>query len=56
MEENLNELKGSVNGFGSKMDILSEIAKSVPPEQNGIISLVEFWGGGLEHQQRVVYD
>lgn len=58
MEEHLNELKGSVNGFGSKMDILSEVAKSEPPKENGIIILVEFWGGGLrelEHQQRVVY-
>jgi hypothetical protein len=39
------------------MDPLSEIAKSVPPEQNKIISLVESWGGGLrdlEHQQIVL--
>jgi hypothetical protein len=56
-KKNMNELEGSVNGFSSKMNPLSEIAKSVIPEQNRIISLVESWVGGLrelEHQQRVV--
>jgi hypothetical protein len=43
--ELLDGRKGSVNGFGSKMDPLSEAAKSVTPVQHRIKGLVESWGG-----------